>query len=180
MLECGKSGLKIYVGSCWDTFIRFRVRNLTIGSPYPRGKCIFPYMLFNHRNFRPKTRTQCWSAPKFILKFTLGLVETHSSDFGPPAIPWVAPPPGQMWFSHIRFCYRNFRPTNRTQWWSVPIMVLHLRRVLLRHILKILVRQPSHGSPHPRGKCVFIISDFFIDMSGRQTEPNVGVCQKWS
>ena len=95
-----------------------------MGRPFPGVKCVFAQMLFYSRNLRSTNRTQCWSVPKVILKFTFGLVETHSDDFSPIVNPWVAPPAGQMWFSHIRFCYRNFRPTNRTQCWRVPKVVL--------------------------------------------------------
>ena len=69
----------------------------------PPGKCVFAHMLFYYRNIRVKNRTQCWSVAKTVIKCTFGLVETQSYDFGPPVISWVAPPPEQMWFSHIRF-----------------------------------------------------------------------------
>ena len=100
------------------------VRQLTHGSPHPLGKCGFADMLFYYRNVRVKNRTQCRSVPKAVIKCTFGLGETHSYDFSPPAFPWVAPPPGQMYISHIRFCYNNVRATNKTQCWSVPKVVL--------------------------------------------------------
>ena len=55
-------------------------------------------LLVYYRNVRVTNRTQCRSVPKVVLTVTLDLVETHSCDFSTPAIPWVAPPPGQMWF----------------------------------------------------------------------------------
>ena len=47
--------------------------------------------------------TQWCSVPKCSI-FTLGPVETHLDNFGPPANPWVVPLPSNLWFLYA------FRP----------------------------------------------------------------------
>ena len=73
-----------------------------MGGPTPWANVVFSYKIFVIKMSGRQTEPNV-GEPKVVLEFMLGVVKTHLGDFGPPAIPWVAPHPGQMWFSHIRF-----------------------------------------------------------------------------